>query len=126
MKCRKLRFVNMSFLLVLLLVVSATKKIIFSVPAFFQSSFCKSNLCPDNFADLYLILECSLRSVLGLLSFFVVENSTIYSCEVDFIYFAFSWQSHIDIKESWHKDPIPRHSSVVRDNISGKKKQKTK
>lgn len=91
MKCSECMYVDVPFPLVLL--VSTTKHItlIFYLPAFFHSSFFKSNLRASSFADMALILGCSLRLVLGFSPMYVMDLGTIYSCRVNFIYSAFSW-----------------------------------
>lgn len=90
MKCGKLMYVDMSFSLVLL-PVSNIKHVIFYLCDFFNSSFINSKLCASNFVDLALILECSLRPVLGFPPVYVMQLGTTHSFGVPFLYCAFGW-----------------------------------
>lgn len=90
MKCDKILYVDRLFPLQYVQCL-LLRTIVLYLPAFFHFSFFKPYLCAGHFADLALILRCSLKPVFGFLPIYVMEFGTIYSCRVNFIYSAFSW-----------------------------------
>lgn len=58
---------------------------------FLNISFSNSKLCASIFVDLALILELSLRPVLGFPPFYVMQLGTTYSSRANFLYCVFGW-----------------------------------